>query len=81
MEPKRRRRREAKAQRRTPSGGNFDFREELARAAKGKIAVATGYYRGRRSQEKEPCRRVIAFPVIRARVPDEAISIRPRRRE
>ena len=49
MEPKRRRRREAKAQRRTPSGGNFGFREELARGAKGKIAAATGFYRGRRS--------------------------------
>ena len=49
MEPKRRRRREAKAQRRTPSGGNFDLREELARGAKGKIAAATGFYRGRRS--------------------------------
>ena len=49
MEPKRRRRREAKAQRRTPSGGNFDLREELARSAKGKIAAATGFYCGRRS--------------------------------
>jgi len=48
-EPKRRRRREAKAQRRTPSGGNFDFREELAPSAKGKTAAATGFYRGRRS--------------------------------
>ena len=47
MEPKRRRRREAKAQRRTPSGGNCVFREELARSAKGKIAAATGFYRGR----------------------------------
>ena len=49
MEPKRRRRREAKAQRRTPSGGNFDLREELARSAKGKIVAVTGFYRGRRS--------------------------------
>jgi hypothetical protein len=49
MEPKRRRRREAKAQRRTPSGGNFVFREELARRAKGKTATATGFYHGRRS--------------------------------
>jgi hypothetical protein len=64
MEPKRRRRREAKAQRRTPSGGNFVLREELARGAKGKNVAATGFYCARRSQEKEPCRRVIAFPVI-----------------
>jgi hypothetical protein len=49
MEPKRCRRREATAQRRTPSGGNFCFREELARGAKGKIAAATSFYRGRRS--------------------------------
>jgi len=49
MEPKRRRRREAKAQRRTPSGGNFNLREELAPSAKGKTATATGFYRGRRS--------------------------------
>jgi len=49
MEPKRRRRREAKAQRRTPSGGNFAFREELARSAKGKNVDATGFYGGRRS--------------------------------
>ena len=49
MELKRRRRREAKAQRRTLSGGNFVLREELARSAKGKIAAATGFYRGRRS--------------------------------
>ena len=49
MEPKRRRRREAKAQRRTLSGGNFDSREELARSAKGKTAAATGFYCGRRS--------------------------------
>ena len=49
MEPKRCRRCEAKAQRRTPSGGNFELREELARSAKGKTAAATGFYRGRRS--------------------------------
>jgi len=49
MEPKRRRRREAKAKRRTPNGGNFDLREELALGAKGKTAAATGFYRHRRS--------------------------------
>ena len=46
---KRRRRREAKAKRRTLSGGNFVLREELARSAKGKIVDATGFDWGRRS--------------------------------
>jgi len=49
MEPKRRRRREAKAKRRTLSGGNFVLREELTRSAKGKIVAATGFDWGRRS--------------------------------
>ena len=49
MEPKRRRRREAKARRRTLSGGNFVLREELARGVKGKNVDVAGFYRGRRS--------------------------------
>ena len=49
MEPKRRRRRAARAKRRTLSSGNFGLREELAHSGKGKIVDVTGFYCGRRS--------------------------------